>query len=86
MSGLVPVCERCRELRDDCLVLITADGLVFEGEATEIEGSSVFTGEPVKIKFTEYGFEFYGDVTELGQIRGARCLFVHGTVSPAKEG
>lgn len=44
MSGLVPVCERCRELRDDCLVLITADGLVFEGEATEIEGSSVFTG------------------------------------------
>ena len=68
MSGLVPVCERCRELRDDCLVLITVDGLVFEGEATEIEGSSVFTGEPVKIKFTEYGFEFNGDVTELDQI------------------
>ena len=82
---LLPVCERCRALPDDELALVTSDGLSLEGSADlVIEGHSSTTGEPATVKLTDYGFEFFGDITEIAKIRNARC--VYGAVRPAKEG
>lgn len=32
-----------------------------------------------------YGFEFFGDITEIARIRNARCCYI-GTVNTSKEG
>lgn len=83
---LCPICEICRELLDDELALKTASGLTLEGEAVlVIEGHSSITGKPAKVKLTDYGFEFFGDITEIARIRNARCCYI-GTVHTAKEG
>ena len=74
---LCPVCE---------LVLMTASGLTLEGkDVLVIEGHSSITGEPAKVKLTDYGFEFFGDITEIARIRNARCCYI-GTVNTSKEG
>ena len=83
---LCPICEICRELSDNELVLMTASGLTLEGkDVLVIEGHSSITGEPAKVKLTDYGFEFFGDITEIARIRNARCCYI-GTVHTAKEG
>lgn len=83
---LCPVCEGCRARPDDKLVLKTEGGLILEGEAVlTIEGHSSETGKPARVKLTDYGFEFFGDITEIARIRDARCLYI-GTVHSAKEG
>ena len=74
---LCPICEICRELLDDELALKTASGLTLEGEAVlVIEGHSSITGKPAKVKLTDYGFEFFGDITEIARIRNARCCYI----------
>ena len=83
---LCPICEKCRDLSDNELVLMTASGLTLEGEAVLIiEGHSSMTGKPAKVKLTDYGFEFFGDITEIARIRNARCCYI-GTVNTSKEG
>lgn len=53
---------------------MTASGLTLEGkDVLVIEGHSSITGEPAKVKLTDYGFEFFGDITEIARIRNARC-------------
>lgn len=82
---LCPICEICRELLNDELALKTASGLTLEGEAVlVIEGHSSITGKPAKVKLTDYGFEFFGDITEIARIRNARCCYI-GTVHTAKK-
>ena len=84
---LSPTCEECRARPDDKLALKTESGLTLEGEAgLVIEGHSSITGEPAKVKLTDYGFEFFGDITEIALIRSARCVYVGRTVDFAKEG
>ena len=84
---LCPTCEECRARPDDKLALKTMDGLTLEGEADlVIEGHSALTGEPAKAQLTDYGFEFFGDITEIALIRSARCVYVGRTVDFAKEG
>ena len=69
------------------LALKTMDGLTLEGEADlVIEGHSALTGEPAKAQLTDYGFEFFGDITEIARIRIARCVYVGRTVDFTKEG
>ena len=83
---LCPVCDKCRVRPDDELALMTASGLTLEGEADlVIEGHSSATGKPARVKLTDYGFEFFGDITEIARIRDARCCYI-GTVHTAKEG
>lgn len=39
---------------------MTASGLTLEGkDVLVIEGHSSITGEPAKVKLTDYGFEFF---------------------------
>ena len=84
---LCPACEGCRDRPDDKLALKTMDGLTLEGEAgLVIEGHSALTGAPAKAKLTDYGFEFFGDITENARIRNARCVFVGRTIDSTKEG
>ena len=84
---LSPTCEGCRAQPDDKLALKTMDGLTLEGEADlVIEGHSALTGAPAKAKLTDYGFEFFGDITEIARIRIARCVYVGRTVDFTKEG
>ena len=84
---LSPTCEGCRAQPDDKLALKTMDGLTLEGEAgLVIEGHSATTGKPAKVKLTDYGFEFFGDITEIARIRIARCVYVGRTVDFTKEG
>ncbi len=65
---------------------MTASGLTLEGkDVLVIEGHSSITGEPAKVKLTDYGFEFFGDITEIARIRNARCYYI-GTVNTSKEG
>lgn len=53
---LCPVCERCRELSGNELVLMTASGLTLEGkDVLVIEGHSSITGEPAKVKILFLG-------------------------------
>ena len=60
---------------------MTASGLTLEGkDVLVIEGHSSITGEPAKVKLTDYGFEFFGDITEIARIRNARCCYI-GTVN-----
>lgn len=75
LGELAPMCEQCRQRPDAELSLATESGLALRGvELGVIEGHSTQTGLPVKIVLTDYGFEFYGDITELTRIRGARCI------------
>lgn len=86
VTGLVPTCDKCRGLPDDCLSILTEQGLNLKGLLlAEIVGTSAYTGKPVRFKLTDYGFEFWGDFKELTLIRKARCLYF-GAVHPAKEG
>lgn len=82
---LRPMCERCRNLADDQLALSTEDGLVITGrDIVAVEGRSVFSGEPVKVRFTDCGFELYGSPEEVQRVRKTRCAY--GTVHSPKEG
>lgn len=84
---LCPTCEECRARPDDKLALKTEGGLILEGKADlVIEGHSAITGQPAKVKLTDYGFEFFGDITEIARIRNARCVYVGRTVNSTKEG
>ena len=84
---LSPTCEGCRAQPDDKLALKTEGGLTLEGKADlVIEGHSALTGAPAKAKLTDYGFEFFGDITEIARIRIARCVYVGRTVDFTKEG
>ena len=48
---LCPICEKCRDLSEDELVIMTASGLTLEGESVlVIEGHSSITGKPAKVK------------------------------------
>ena len=85
---LCPICEKCRDLSEDELVIMTASGLTLEGESVlVIEGHSSITGKPAKVKLTDFVFEFFGDdVTEeeVARVRNARCCYI-GTVDTSKE-
>lgn len=56
---LAPVCEKCGGLPDSVLNLQTEAGLSLTGDADVlITGHSIISGKPVRIKLTDYGFEF----------------------------
>ena len=50
-----------------------------------ITGHSIISGKPVRIKLTDYGFEYYGDHAELARVREKRCVYHGRAVSPTKE-
>lgn len=86
-SELCPRCTQCRQRPDDELALCTVSGLTLDGDALLIiEGHSAMTGRPAKVKLTDYGFEFYGDITEIARIRETRCVHIGRAVDLAKEG
>lgn len=62
-AELAPICEQCGELQEDDLVIV---------------GYSATTGRLAKVKLTDYGFEFYGDIAEITRIREMRCLLIGG--------
>lgn len=67
---LAPVCEKCGGLPDGVLNLQTEAGLSLTGDADVlITGHSIISGKPVRIKLTDYGFEYYGDRAELARVR-----------------
>lgn len=69
-SELVPLCDgECPNLKDDDLVL---------------SGVIMGTDKKATIKFTDYGFEYYGDVQEIERLRGKRCL-IRGAFHASKE-
>ncbi len=71
------MCEHCKGLADDELLLVTADGLLIRGKGElDFQGHSSTTGRPARLKLTDYGFEFYGDITEIDHIRETRCLYI----------
>ena len=83
---LAPVCEKCGGSPDGVLNLQTEAGLSLTGNADVlITGHSIISGKPVRIKLTDYGFEYYGDRAELARVREKRCVYHGGAVSPAKE-
>lgn len=83
---LAPVCEKCGGLPDGVLNLQTETGLSLTGDADVlITGHSIISGKPVRIKLTDYGFEYYGDRAELARVREKRCVYHGRAVSPAKE-
>ena len=72
---LAPVCEKCGGLPDGVLNLQTEAGLSLTGDADVlITGHSIISGKPVRIKLTDYGFEYYGDRAELARVREKRCV------------
>ena len=88
---LAPVCEKCGGLPDGVLNLQTEAGLSLTGDADVlITGCLLYTsdaasGKPVRIKLTDYGFEYYGDHAELARVREKRCVYHGRAVSPTKE-
>ncbi len=82
---LEPLCEHCADMPDDKVTLMTENGLFLLGKELTIEGTSAFSGKRERVKLTEYGFEFEGNIEEVTQIRKARCLY-YGTVHTSKEG
>lgn len=83
---LAPVCEKCGGLPDGVLNLQTEAGLSLTGDADVlITGHSIISGKPVRIKLTDYGFEYYGDRAELARVREKRCVYHGRAVSPTKE-
>lgn len=75
---LAPVCEKCGGVPDGVLNLQTEAGL-------SLTGHSIISGKPVRIKLTDYGFEYYGDHAELARVREKRCVYHGRAVSPTKE-
>ena len=74
---LAPVCEKCGGLPDGVLNLQTEAGLSLTGDADVlITGHSIISGKPVRIKLTDYGFEYYGDHAELARVREKRCVCI----------
>lgn len=74
---LAPVCEKCGGLPDGVLNLQTEAGLSLTGDADVlITGHSIISGKPVRIKLTDYGFEYYGDHAELARVREKRCVYI----------
>lgn len=74
---LVPICKKCRQLKEDDIVLETESGLALEiGENLTLEGKSSLSGKPIKIRLTDYGLEFYGDITEITRVKEARCVYI----------
>lgn len=74
---LAPVCEKCGGLPDGVLNLQTEAGLSLTGDADVlITGHSIISGKPVRIKLTDYGFEYYGDHAELAHVREKRCVCI----------
>lgn len=73
---LAPVCKECRSFPEGVASISTVGGLTLK-IATDltIEGHGDLSGKPTKIRLTDYGFEFYGDITELTRIRQARCVY-----------
>lgn len=66
--------------------LQTEAGLSLTGDADVlITGHSIISGKPVRIKLTDYGFEYYGDHAELARVREKRCVYHGRAVSPTKE-
>ena len=83
---LAPVCEKCGGLPDGVLNLQTEAGLSLTGDADVlITGHSIISGKPVRIKLTDYGFEYYGDHAELARVREKRCVYVRENCT-AKRG
>lgn len=83
---LAPVCEKCGGVPDGVLNLQTEAGLSLTGDADVlITGHSIISGKPVRIKLTDYGFEYYGDHAELARVREKRCVYHGRAVSPTKE-
>lgn len=83
---LSDVCLDCQQHPRDELVLVTTNGLTLAGVADMvIEGHSSFTGEPARVKLTDYGFELDGDIAEVDRIRKARCVNYGRAVDPPKE-
>ena len=73
---LVPICKKCRQLKEDDIVLETESGLALEiGENLTLEGKSSLSGKPIKIRLTDYGLEFYGDITEIPRQGSEVCLY-----------
>lgn len=73
-------------LPDGVLNLQTEAGLSLTGDADVlITGHSIISGKPVRIKLTDYGFEYYGDRAELARVREKRCVYHGRAVSPTKE-
>ena len=65
---LAPVCEKCGGLPDGVLNLQTEAGLSLTGDADVlITGHSIISGKPVRIKLTDYGFEYYGACPRSGK-------------------
>ena len=80
------ICEKCGGLPDGVLNLQTEAGLSLTGDADVlITGHSIISGKPVRIKLTDYGFEYYGDHAELARVREKRCVYHGRAVSPTKE-
>lgn len=74
---LVPICKKCRQLKEDDIVLETESGLALEiGENLTLEGKSSLSGKPIKIRLTDYGLEFYGDIAEITRVKEARCVYI----------
>lgn len=74
---LVPICKKCRQLKEDDIVIETESGLALEiGENLTLEGKSSLSGKPIKIRLTDYGLEFYGDITEITRVKEARCVYI----------
>ena len=46
------------------------------GENLTLEGKSSLSGKPIKIRLTDYGLEFYGDITEITRVKEARCVYI----------
>lgn len=71
------MCEHCKGLADDELLLVTANGLLIRGKGElDLQGHSSATERPARVKLTDYGFEFYGDISEIDRIRETRCLYI----------
>ncbi|EES73436.1 hypothetical protein POTG_01731 [Paenibacillus sp. oral taxon 786 str. D14] len=66
---LIPACEPCRSQRFD-------DDFVLTGVLAGMN-------EIATIRVTDYGFEYYGNIDVLNQIRGRKCLYA--TIAPTEE-
>ena len=75
-----------RRLPDGVLNLQTEAGLSLTGDADVlITGHSIISGKPVRIKLTDYGFEYYGDHAELARVREKEvCIMAEPSVLQKK--
>ena len=69
--------QKMQAAQEDDIVLETESGLALEiGENLTLEGKSSLSGKPIKIRLTDYGLEFYGDITEITRVKEARCVYI----------